>query len=213
MTGCLTLPFRIVSFLLVAALVVVGWWYREEIHRFARRQVGMAEVANPVGRPAAGGAESARVRMEALSGSQADSVVLTAGEVAALVVDHLRQARVPVPDSLEVELKDREVAVRARVPTDPLPAAIRDILGGALRDREGVEVSGPLALRRAGVGEFEVRRVRVRGLPVPRELLDRLLARYLPGSPGTTVLFDVPATVSGVRVTPAGVTLYGGGAR
>jgi len=213
MTGCLTLPFRIAGFLVVLALVVAGWWYRDEITRFGRRQLGMAEAASPIGRPEAGAAEAARARMEALTRTRADSVVLTPGEVAALVAEQLRKARVAVPDSLEVELKDREVAVRARVPTDPLPASLRDILGGALRDREEVEVSGPLVLLRAGVGEFEVRRVRVRGLPVPRELVDRLLTRYLPGTSGAVLLFDVPPGVSGIRVRPAGLTLYGGGAR
>ena len=56
MTGCLTFPFRVLVSLLLIGGLVAGWFYRDELLRFGRRQLGMAEPPSPVGRPEAGGA-------------------------------------------------------------------------------------------------------------------------------------------------------------
>lgn len=208
MTGCLTLPFRMAATLMVVVGLVAGWVYRDDLVRFGRRQLGLAEPQSPIGHPAPGTLEGVRARLDRVARGTTDSVVLTPSDLATLAVD-LLQRGAGAPDSVEVELRDREIAIRARVSTAPLPGAVRDLLGGVLGDREMVQVAGPLGLRRAGVGEFEVRQVRVRGLPVPRDLVARLLAPYLPRTEGGVVLFEVPEGITGIRVTPRGVTLYG----
>jgi hypothetical protein len=151
--------------------------------------------------------------MDALVRGNADSVVLSPAEVASLLADLLSASPAGTPESLTVELGDRELSVRARVATAPIPATIRDLLGNVLGERETVEVGGQLGLRREGQGEFAVRRVRVKGFPVPSDLVGRLLGRYLPATEGATVLFSVPPSVSGILVTPHGATLYGRGNR
>lgn len=210
MTGCLTFPLKVAATLVLLVVLAVGWFYREEIVRVARLQLGMPELPSRVGLPDAGGAERARVRMDSLVRSRADSVVLSAGEMASLIDADLRRLAAGAPDSISVELGERELTVRGQISTEPIPAAIRDILGGALGTREEVELTGSLGLQRAGVGELEVRRVRVRGFPVPRDLVDRLVGRYVPRASGPLVSFDLPAAVTGIRVTPSGVILYGG---
>jgi len=213
MTGCLTLPFRLAAGLLLVLGLVAGWYYRDDVVRFARRQMGMTEPPSAVGRPAAGGIEGARRRLDSVVRARADSVVLSPDEVAGLLARALAQAVDRAPDSLEVELREGEVAVRAHLPTAPLPGAIRDLLGGVLRPSEPVELSGPVALRRAGVGEWEIRRVRVRGIPIPSGLIERLVAPYRGGIEGSTIRFEVAPAITGIRVTPRGLTLYGGGSR
>lgn len=213
MTGCLTFPLRMLATLVLVAGLVAGWFYREEVLRFGRRQLRLPDPPSAVGRPDPGSLASGTARIDSLVGGRADSVLVTPAELASLAAGLLGRAAGETVDSLEVELDDRELALRARVATAPLPASIRDVLGGALAERETVEVTGALGLRRAGVGELEVRRVRVRGFPVPRDLVGRLLGRYLPRIEGRMVLFDVPEAVTGIRVTPRGVVLYGSGTR
>lgn len=213
MTGCLTFPLKVAATLVLLMLLAAGWFYREEFMRFGRTQLGMEAVPSRVGLPEAGGAERGRARMDSLVRTRVDSVVLTPVEMASLIEAELRRLASGAPDSITVELGDREVTVRGQVSTEPIPATIRDILGGALGAREEVELTGTLGLQRAGVGELEVRRVRVRGFPVPREMVDRLIGRYVPRTEGPMVLFDVPAEITGIRVTPQGVILYGGRSR
>jgi hypothetical protein len=173
----------------------------------------MAEPPSPVGRPDPAALQSGREAMDALVRTGADSVVLSPSEIASLVADELRRSPAGAPDSVTVELGDREVTIRARVATAPIPAAIRDVLGSALGARETIEVGGRIGLRRAGLGEFEIGRVRVRGFPVPRDLVERLVGRYLPRIEGGQVLFALPEGITGIRVTPLGATLYGRGSR
>jgi hypothetical protein len=210
MTGCLTFPLRVAASLVLIVALAAGWFFRDDLSRFGRRQLGLAEPPSPIGFAEAGGAARARVRMDSLQRAGVDSVIIAPAELASLVAEELQRTAAGAPDSVSVELRDREVAIRGQVSTDPIPAALREILGGVLNPREEVELAGPLGLQRAGVGEFEVRRVRVKGFPVPREMLDRLIGRYVPRRSGAAVLFDVPAHITGIRVTPRGVILYGG---
>jgi hypothetical protein len=212
-TGCLTFPFKVLAFLLVVAGLAAGWWYREDIMRFGRRQLGVAEPPSPVGHPDPAALQSGRAAMDALVRTGADSVVLSPSELASLVADELGRSPAGVPESVTVELGEREVTIRARVATAPIPAAIRVVLGSALGERETIEVGGRIGLRRAGLGEFEIRRVRVRGFPVPRDLVERLVGRYLTRIEDGQVLFAVPEGITGIRVTPLGATLYGRGNR
>lgn len=213
MTGCLTFPLRVLASLILIAGLLAGWIFREDLRRFARHQLGLAEPPSSVGIPDPGRLGSARARIDSLVRQQADSVVLSPDEVASLVADQLARSPAGVPESLSVELGEREVTIRARVATAPIPEAIRDLLGSALGERETVEVGGILGLRREGEGEFEVQRVRVKGFPVPRDLVNRLLARYLPEVDRATAIIPVPAGVTGIRVGPRGAVFYGRGGR
>jgi hypothetical protein len=213
MTGCITFPLRLLASLLLILGLVAGWIFRDDLLRAGRRQLGLAEPPSRVGAPSPSALTAARGAMDALVRGGADSVVLSPAEVASLLADLLSASPAGTPESLTVELGDRELTVRARVATAPIPATIRDLLGNVLGERETVEVGGQLGLRREGQGVFEVRRVRVKGFPVPADLVDRLLGRYLPATEGATVLFSVPSWVSGILVTPHGATLYGRGNR
>lgn len=213
MTGCITFPLRVLVTLLLVLGLAAGWIFRDDLLQFGRRQLGMPDPPSRVGTPAPGGLESARARMDSLTRARVDSVVLSPAEVASLVFDELSRSPAGAPDSLSVELGDREVTIRARVATAPIPATIRELLGSALAERETVEVSGVLGLRREAVGEFAVRRVRVKGFPVPRDLVGRVIGRYLPDVDREVVGFAVPSGISGIRVTAGGAVLYGSGPR
>lgn len=211
MTGCLTLPFRLA---LLALLVLGGfaaWSYRREI----KRQIHEWTADSSAPGSSRGSADPAKAgatlrRIESLAGAGADSVLLSASEVANLVAG-LAEAVVPrAVDSLEIRLDADDIEVRALVDTRRVPLSFGP-LAGIVKDREYVEAGGRLVFRRAGRAEWQVDRVRVRGLPIPRELFGRALERFAPGTGDGAIGFEIPREVSGLRVTPAGVTLYGAG--
>jgi hypothetical protein len=214
--GCLTAPFKVLGCLGVLALLVVGWLYRDEVAREGRRLLdrvrpgGAAPEASPAaGRPGARALASADAKVDSLNGWGADSVVLSPAEVASLMGRGLSPKFRGELDSLRVELLDGEVEVRARLRTARLPKELVRPLASALRPNEPVEAIGPLRVTGPGTGEWAVRSVRIREVPLPAAAVKRLVARALDEPARETVPWDVPAGITAVRVRPSGVTLYG----
>ena len=210
MRGCLSLPFRILGFLIFLALCWVAWSYRREIKRTIHRWTAEDSTISATGRPGEGGTASAARRIEDLLQSRADSVVLSPGDVAGLL-DSL--ARVVAPgaiDSLTVTLEREDLGVRARVDTRAVPVSLGAI-GSVVRDHEFVEAGGRVIFRQPGRAEWQLDRVRVRGVPLPAELVGRLVRRFAAPETGTVLGFAIPRTVTGLRVAPGGITLYGTG--
>jgi hypothetical protein len=212
MSGCLTLPIRLA---LVALLVLGGftaWSYRREIKRQIHEWTAEPGGAGSIGRADPARAEEVRHRVESLGGSGADSVVLSASELAS-VTAALAGRMVPRGvDSMEIRLDHDDVEVRALVNTRQVPISLGP-LAGIVNEREYVEAGGRLVFRRTGTAEWQVDRMRVRGLPIPKELFGRALQRFSAGAGAGVISFTIPRDVAGLRVTPDGVTLYGSGGR
>ena len=213
--GCLTAPFKVLGCLGLIAVLVAGWLYRDQVVREGRRLLGRVErpaAAAPAaqrGRPGTRALETARAKIDSLNGWRADSVVLSASEVASLMGSGLAPAFRKELDSLQVELLEDEVRVRARLRTARLPAEVIGPLAVALGPNEPVEATGPLRVTGPGAGEWVVRSFRIRDIPVPAPVVPRLVSRAL-GDPGReTVPWKVPAGVRGIRIRPGGATLYG----
>ncbi len=205
MRGCLTLPFRLALLALLALALVLGWTYRHELRRRVHQW-----TAEPAGTAGAGRAEPGRAaevggKLAGL-GAGPDSVVLTATELASFL-EAEAAARAPATlDSLEVRLGRDELGLRARVETRSIrlgPAA------PVLRDREWVEAAGPLVYRRAGIAEWEIERARIRGVPVPRSVIERLLRQLSGSAPEGVAEIPLPAGVTGLRTGSTGLVLYG----
>jgi len=158
-----------------------------------------------------GGAAPAARRIDGLLGSLADSVVLSAADVASLF-DSLASVVAPgAVDSVEVTLDQDDLGVRARVDTRAVPVSLGAI-GSVVRDHEFVEAGGRIVFRQAGRAEWQLERVRVRGVPLPAEVVQRLIRRFAGSEESNVIGLSLPRTVSGLRVSPLGVTLYGSGA-
>ena len=206
MRGCLTLPFRLFFLALLVAGGILAWSHRDEIRR---RIHGW--TAEPAASAASGRAEDASPaearRRVAQLGAARDSVVLTASEVAALISAEAN-ARMPrAVDSIRVQLGHDEVEVRGLADTRPLKPGLAAMV---LRDREWLETAGRLTYRRGGLAEWEITRVRVRGIPVPRSVVENFLRQLSGSAPPIVVELPLPAQVTGLRVGPTGVVLYGG---
>jgi hypothetical protein len=213
--GCLTAPFRLLGCLGVIALLAVGWLYRDSVVREARGLLARVWApsalpgASARGRPGTRALAAAEAKIDSLNGWRTDSVVLTPPEVASLMGNGLSPAFRRELDSLEVELLDGEVRVRARLRTDRLPRDLVGPLALALRPHEPVEATGPLRVIRPGAGVWAVRSFRIRDVPVPGPAVKRMVARAIDGADDGTVPWKVPAGVRAVRIRPGAAILYG----
>ena len=86
MIGCLTAPFRALGCLVLIAALGLGWLYRDRVVRTARGWLDhpAAAGAAAVGRPGSRALASVRSKIDSLNGWRADSVILTAAELASL---------------------------------------------------------------------------------------------------------------------------------
>jgi hypothetical protein len=198
------LVFAIVLILLLAA----GWLYRTEITRYVRGVVDPMSIARRTGTPSPQALASAERKIISLTAEQADSILLTADELASLMVQGTELLGVRGVDSVSVELGDRQVRVRAMIETAHLPDRIKTAIPGDPSPWEEVIAEGELAPARPGTAEWRLDRVVVRGLPLPAELVGRILNRATGQATDGRVQVDMPSTVGGFRVRPEGVAIY-----
>jgi hypothetical protein len=209
--GCLTAPFKAIGCLVVLIGLGLAYVYRDRLESEVRRLIERVEevVPSSEGREEVGSLESARAKVDSLNGWRADSVVLTAPEFASLVDEGITPEVRAVLDSLEVELLDGEIQVRAQLRTERLPKDVIGPFSGMLRPTEPVQAAGPVRITRPGAGEWRVRSFRIGDFPVPDEMVPGLVGQAL-GAPGRgSVPVQVPEGVTSIRVRPSGAILYG----
>jgi len=145
-----------------------------------------------------------------LTSEQPDSVLLAADELASLVVRGTELLGVQGVDSVSVELGDRSIRVRAMVDQSRLPDRIRRVIPGDAAGWEEVIAEGELNPSRAGMAEWKLERVIVRGLPLPADLVGRVVNRLTGTDNDGRLVVKMPPQVTGFRVRPEGVAIYGG---
>jgi hypothetical protein len=214
--GCLTAPFKLVGYLVVIAALFLGWLYRDRLATEARKVLGGfsgGATAASVGRPGSHAIISAHAKIDSLNGWRADSVVLSASEVASLIGAGLSPALRSQLDSLRVELQDGSVAVSANLATARLPRELIGPLAIGLRDREPIEAAGPLRVVAPRTAEWAVRSLSIRSIPLPRDAVPKLVSRALGDSTRRTVPVRIPAGIGEIIVRPSGATLFGSARR
>ncbi|HZA91877.1 MAG TPA: hypothetical protein VE420_04560 [Gemmatimonadales bacterium] len=190
--------------------LAVGWLYRDrlsaELGRLFDRSSGEASIAT--GRPGATALSSAKSKVDSLNGWRADSVVLTASEVASLIGAGLHPALRRQLDSLQVELQEGEVVVKAKLATARLPRELTGPLALALREREPVQAGGPIRVIGPGKAEWAVQSFRIRDFPIPRDAVPKLMAKAF-GDSTRSIPVRIPAGIKEIRVHPSGAILIG----
>jgi hypothetical protein len=208
--GCLSLPFKLLGGLAVVIALAVGWLYRDrlssELGRLVNRSSG--ETSMSTGRPGATALSSANSKVDSLNGWSADSIVLTASEVASLIGSGLNPALRRQLDSLEVELQEGQVAVKAKLATARLPRELTGPLALALREREPVQAGGPIRVTGRGKAEWAVQSFRIRDFPIPRDAVPKLMAKAF-GDSTRSIPIRIPAGIREIRVHPHGAILFG----
>lgn len=194
----------------LALLVLAGylaWTYRREIRRQIHEWTAESGPAEASGRAGAADATTILRRLDSLRGSGADSVVLSPAELASLAEGLAARVVPGAVDSVEIRLGLDDIEIRARVDTRKVPISFGPI-SGIVRDHEYVEAGGRLVFRQAGRAELEVERVRVRGLPVPRNVIDGMIRQFRGQAADRAIPLVLPREVSGLRVEPGGITVY-----
>ena len=115
-------------------------------------------------------------------------------------------------DSISVELGDRTIRVRTLVNSAKLPPRVLSMLPVAPEPFEEVIATGTMTPARAGVAEWKMDQVLVRGLPVPSDLTARLIAKATGRPSDGRLEILMPRGVTGFRVRPSGVAIYRDGA-
>jgi hypothetical protein len=210
--GCLTAPFKLLFAIVFLLLIVAGWLYRDrlgDIGRAAWREArGAAPTAAIAGSPSAEGLASARRKVGQLEAGRADSVVLSAGETASLFRNGLDRYAGEFFDSMGVRLLDGRISVDAVIRTGRLPSEVLGPFASAVRDREPIRAEGNLRVLEPGLAGWDVQRMQVRDIPLPKDAIPRLLDRVSGDSGMREVPVRLPRGVADLRVRNDGLTLY-----
>jgi hypothetical protein len=210
--GCLTAPFRFAGCLGLVLLLLVGWLYRDRLTSEAEKvfgSFGHSEAPAAAGRPGSKALVTARAKIASLNGRGADSVVLSASEVASMIGAGLDPSVRSQLDSLQVELQDGSIAVRARLSTARLPRELVGPLSVALKPTEPIVAAGPLNVVAPRQAEWELRSFSIRGFPIPRDAVPKLVGKALGNESRRTVPVRIPAGIREIRLRPSGATLFG----
>lgn len=214
--GCLAAPFKFVGCLSIVAALVVGWLYRDRLTGEARKVFGSiagTEAPAAGGRPGSRALVTAHAKIDSLNGWRADSVVLSASEVASMIGAGLDPSLRSQLDSLRVELQDGSIAVRARLATARLPRELVGPLSVALKPTEPIEAAGPLRVVAPRQAEWALRSFSIRGFPLPRDAVPQLVSKALGDPSRKTVPVRIPAGIREIRLQPSGATLFGAPSR
>ena len=210
--GCLTAPFKFAGCLGLIILLGIGWLYRDRLTAEARNLIGSLGgdgASAAAGRPGSRSLMAARAKIDSLNGWRADSVVLSASEVASMIGTGLDPRLRSQLDSLQVELLDGSVLVKARLATARLPKELVGPLAMALRPTEPIEAAGPLEVVGPRRAEWAVRSFRIRNFPLPSDAVPNLVAKALGDPKRRTIPVRIPDGIGEVRVRPSGMTLFG----
>lgn len=209
MRGCLTLPFRVLGCLGLLLLLVAGYLYRDRIVAFVHDLTGRNNSpAEVVGRPTEGGARRALDKIDSLSAWRADSVVLTAAEMASLIGAGMDAAFRNQVDSLAVTLGQGRIGIEASLLTDKIPRSALGPLGSMVDKREHLSAGGTVELVEPGRAVWIVDRLSLGSFPFPKDMIPILLERTM-GSHSSEVPFAVPHGLGAIRIRPDGVSLFG----
>src|SRR3954462_10431993 len=200
--GCLAAPFKFAGCIGMLAALFIGWMYRDRLASEAHRVFGsFGETEEPAasGRPGSRALVTAHAKIDSLNGWRADSVVLSASEVASLIGTGLNQGLRDQLDSVRVELQDGSVKLSARLATARLPKELIGPLAFALRPHEPIEAAGPIDVVGPRKAEWSVRSFRVRDFPIPRDAVPRILVKAFGDSTKRAVPLRIPPGVRAIR--------------
>lgn len=211
--GCLV-------FLLI--LAVLGWFNRDRLESIYRRYAGepRADSTDVVVR---GGWEpltpaKASVGQKAVEGlAQPRSPAyanLSAGEAASYIFLAVAKQLPPSSRDISSSIRDDRLHVRAFVALDEFGGAkVLGPLAGLLGARDTVQLGGTMRVLRPGVGEFQVKEVRIGSFPVPSAIVPRLVRSIRRGGMPEGLSDDalpmkLPTYIGDIRIADGRITVF-----
>ncbi|MDO8500739.1 MAG: hypothetical protein Q7S20_02745 [Gemmatimonadaceae bacterium] len=221
MFGCFR---RLGCLVILVVLGVLAWFNRDRLEAIYRRYAGgppAADTASMIRLPGgwepltADKATRGQRGVESLSRRSGPVFVnLTAGEAASYIFLAVAKQLPASSQDISSSVKGDRLYVRANV-------ALRDFggtrvlgpLGALLGERDTVQLGGTINVLRPGVGEFQVKTVRVGAFPVPSAIIPRLVRRIRKGPMPEGLAADalpmkLPAYIGDVRIANGRITVY-----
>jgi len=208
--GCLSWPFKALAVVVLVLVVIGAIVYRNELRQMGSSVFG-PRPPQSIGRPGTRALGVARDKVATLAVAEADSVVLSATEMASLVGDGLDPSFRGHLDSLEVELLEGRIAVRAKLRTAALPPGTLGPLALIVQEWEPFSASGPIRVVAPLEAEWIIEQLSLRDIPFPREMVQWLVSNALGGTAESGFPVQIPEGIGEAAVHPHGVVLYRNG--
>jgi hypothetical protein len=200
--------FRVVGILILAALVSAAWLFRSDIMRMVGPKADVEESDGMgVAYPSAKALAKARDRVDSLHGWHADSVILSATELASLITAGLpAEARSHV-DSLGLTLGDNRIELHGRLDTKVIPKDQLGPFASMLNPWEPVAAAGPVAVPKPGFADWTVEQITIKGITLP-QAISQNIARRVFATSDNRVRIPLPQGIGGLRIQPDRAILY-----
>ena len=205
--------------LAVVVLLAVGAWFTRDLWMSKLRRTprsDAADVAAPTWQPlTVEGARRARTTLQRLQSRSGPVFAnVAAGDLAAYIMQELSNTLPSSADSIQAAAIGDRIFLRAVIRTSDLgdKAALGPV-AMLLGDRAPVQLGGVIRILRPGLGEFQVKELRLNDFPLPQALIPRLIRQISRGerpagmSPDGLPLLT-PDYIADVRVSNGKITLY-----
>ena len=220
MFGC----FRRLGCLVFLLIIgVLAWFNRDRLETIYRRYAGgpaSVDTASIIRVPGdwelltAAKGSAGQAKVASLSSPGGPSYVnLTAGEASSYILGKAI-SQVGTTQEATSSVRGDRLYVRSELDLKQLGAAkVLGPLGALLGDRDTVQLGGTIHVIRPGVGEFNVKSVKIGSFPIPDGLIPRLIPRFRKGDMPEGLSNDalpmkMPEYIGDVRIAEGRITVY-----
>ncbi|MEO8576992.1 MAG: hypothetical protein ABI556_09840 [Gemmatimonadales bacterium] len=221
MFGCIRRLGCLVFFLIIG---VICWFNRDRLETIYRRYAGgppSADTSTVIRVPgdwealsaAKGTAGQGKVSSLSTKGGPA-YVNLSPGEASSYILTSAIRQLPGASEQATSSVRGDRLYVRSNIDLKQLGAAkVLGPLGALLGDRDTVQLGGTIHVLRPGVGEFNVKDIKVGAFPIPTAIIPRLVARLRKGEMPAGLSNDalpmkLPAYIGDVRIADGRITVY-----
>lgn len=203
---------RIVSMLVLLILGGAAWLYRDDLIRQVERITDPMAAARAVGAHSPEAARAGQSKLAQLNQPGVDSVLLTPAEFGAILLASLPDA-FGAADSITTELGEREVRLAGLINLNRLAPPVASFLKLNPESRERIVLAGGLTPAKAGLAEWDLNRVSIKGIPLPADLVSKLLREAGLKAVDGRIQIVLPRRISSFRIRQSGAVLYSGSSR
>jgi hypothetical protein len=217
MFGCFR---RLGCLVVLIILAVLAWFNRDRLESVYRRYAGeppadtaatVAATWEPLSPEKAARGKTA---VESLGRPRGPAyATLTAGEASSYIFEASRHLPAP-PEEITTSIRDDKLYVRANIALRELGAErALGPLAGMLSGRDTVLLGGTMRVLRPGVGEFQIKDVKIGSFPVPSAVIPRLMRSMRRGSmpdslSGDALPMTLPDYIGDIRISGGRITVY-----
>ena len=220
MFGCFR---RLGCLVFLIILAIVAWFNRDRLEAIYRRYAGDPRVDTATIVRTPGGweqlspekAKRGQQAVEALSRPRGPAYSnLTPGEAASYIFLAVSKQLPASSENVTSSIRDNLLFVRANVALKDLGAAqALGPIAGMLGTRDTVELGGTMRVLSPGMGEFQVRQVKIGAFPVPSAVIPRLIRRMRrgempPGISDDALPMKLPEYIGDIRIADGRITVY-----